>query len=101
MESDFIQLLKGPETKARTRVWSLAEFIENPAEPLEQLVDQLNPRGAHRMTELPQLLALHGFGSFLQDLRNQGMAPVLMGDFPSDAELALPAPPFARPRVVR
>jgi len=101
VESDFIQLLKGPETKARTRVWSLAEFIENPAEPLEQLVDQLNPRGAHRMTELPQLLALHGFGSFLQDLRNQGMAPVLMGDFPSDAELALPAPPFARPRVVR
>jgi hypothetical protein len=36
--------LNGPETKARTRVWSLAEFIENPAEPLEQLVDLLNPR---------------------------------------------------------
>jgi hypothetical protein len=101
VESDFLYLLKGPETKARTRVWSLAEFIENPAEPLEQLVDLLNPRAAHRITQLPQLLDLHGFGTFLQDLRNQGMAPVLMGDFPSDSELALPSAPFARPRVVR
>jgi hypothetical protein len=101
VESDFLHLLKGPETKARTRIWSLAEFIENPAEPLEQLVDLLHPRAQHRVTDLPQLLDLRGFGSFLQDLRNQGMAPVLMGDFPSDAELALPAPPFARPRIVR
>ena len=101
VESDFLFLLNGPETKARTRIWSLAEFIENPAEPLEQLVDVLNPRATHRVTDLPQLADLRGFGSFLQDLRNQGMAPVLMGDFPSDAELAQPAPPFARPRVVR
>ncbi|HLQ17883.1 MAG TPA: beta-1,6-N-acetylglucosaminyltransferase [Tabrizicola sp.] len=101
VESDFLHLLKGPETKARIRVWSLAEFIENPAEPLEQLVDLLNPRASHRVADLPQLIDLRGFGGFLQDLRNQGMAPVLMGDFPSDAELALPSPPFARPRVVR
>jgi hypothetical protein len=101
VESDFLHLLKGPETKASIRIWSLAEFIENPAEPLEQLVDLLHPRAAHRVTDLPQLLDLRGFGGFLQDLRNQGMAPVLMGDFPSDAELAQPSPPFARPRVVR
>ena len=101
VESDFVHLLNSPETKARTRIWSLAEFIENPAEPLEQLVDLLHPRAAHRVGSLPQLLDLHGFGSFLQDLRNQGMAPVLMGDFPSDAELTQPSPPFARPRVVR
>jgi hypothetical protein len=101
VESDFLHLLNGPETQARLRVWSLAEFIENPAEPLEQLVDLLNPRVAHRVGDLPQLADLRGFGSFLQDLRNQGMAPVLMGDFPSDAELALPSPPFARPRIVR
>ena len=101
VESDFLQLLKGPESKARIRIWSLAEFIENPSEPLEQLVDLLNPRAAHRMTDLPRLQDLHGFGGFLQDLRNQGMAPVLMGDFPSDAELASPSPSFARPRVLR
>ncbi len=101
VESDFVHLLNRPETKARTRLWSLAEFIENPTEPLEQLVDLLHPRAAHRVGALPQLVNLTGFGSFLQDLRNQGMAPVLMGDFPSDAELSQPSPPFARPRVVR
>lgn len=101
VESDFLLELNGPETKARTRIWSLTDFIENPAEPLEQLVDLLNPRAAHRATDLPQLIPLQGFGSFLQDLRNQGMAPVLMGDFPSDAELAQPDQPFARPRIVR
>lgn len=101
IESDFLTELNGPETKARTRIWSLTDFIENPAEPLEQLVDLLNPRAAHRLTDLPQLLPLHGFGTFLQDLRNQGMAPVLMGDFPSDAELAQPEQTFARPRIVR
>jgi Family of unknown function (DUF5927)/Core-2/I-Branching enzyme len=101
IEADFIAELNGPETKAQVRVWSLTEFIENPAEPLEQLVDLLNPRAAHRVTDLPHLIPLSGFGSFLQDLRNQGMAPVLMGDFPSDAELAQPDQPFARPRIVR
>ncbi len=101
VESDFLLELNGPETKARTRIWSLTDFIENPAEPLEQLVDLLNPRAAHRATDLPQLIPLQGFGSFLQDLRNQGMAPVLMGDFPSDAELAQHDQPFARPRIVR
>lgn len=101
IESDFLHELNGPETKARTRIWSLTDFIENPAEPLEQLVDLLNPRAAHRTTDLPQLLPLNGFGTFLQDLRNQGMAPVLMGDFPSDADLAQPEQTFARPRIVR
>ncbi|MBY0349980.1 beta-1,6-N-acetylglucosaminyltransferase [Tabrizicola sp.] len=101
VESDFLRALNAPETKARTRIWSLTDFIENPAEPLEQLVDLLHPRAAHRATDLPQLVALHGFGTFLQDLRNQGMAPVLMGDFPSDAELARPEQTFARPKIVR
>ncbi|MES2916594.1 MAG: beta-1,6-N-acetylglucosaminyltransferase [Pseudomonadota bacterium] len=101
VESDFIARLNGPETKARVHLWSLAEFIENPAEPLEQLVDLLNPRAAHRVADLPQFLPLAGFGTFLQDLRNQGMAPVLMGDFPSDAELARPEQSYTRPRIVR
>lgn len=100
VESDFLAELNGPESKANVRIWSLTEFIENPAEPLEQLVDLLNPRAAHRVSDLPQLISLNGFGTFLQDLRNQGMAPVLMGDFPSDSELAQPDQPFARPRIV-
>lgn len=101
VESDFLHLLRAPETKAQVRIWTLAEFVENPAEPLEQLVDQLNPRANHRPANLPCLRDLTGFSSFLQDLRNQGMAPVLMGDFPSDAELARPSMPIARPQIFR
>ncbi|MFN4204520.1 MAG: beta-1,6-N-acetylglucosaminyltransferase [Tabrizicola sp.] len=101
VESDFIATLNGPEARAAIRVWSLAEFVENPAEPLEQLVDALNPRAAHRVSDLPSLIPLQGFGAFLQDLRNQGMAPVLMGDFPADAELAQPHQSLPRPRIVR
>lgn len=101
VESDFIATLSGREARAAIRIWSLAEFVENPAEPLEQLVDALNPRAAHRVSDLPSLIPLQGFGAFLQDLRNQGMAPVLMGDFPADAELAQPHQSLPRPRIVR
>ncbi|MFN3993269.1 MAG: beta-1,6-N-acetylglucosaminyltransferase [Tabrizicola flagellatus] len=101
VESEFIAQLNGPEARASIRIWSLAEFVENPAEPLEQLVDALNPRAAHRVSDLPSLIPLQGFGAFLQDLRNQGMAPVLMGDFPADAELAQPHQSLPRPRIVR
>ncbi len=101
IEAEFIAYLGTTETKARVRIWSLAEFIENPAEPLEQLIDDLNPRAAHRIADLPHLVSLAGFGSFLQDLRNQGMQPVLMGDFPADGDLAQPGQPFSRSRIVK
>ena len=38
------------------------------------------------MTEAPRMTDLTGFGQFLQNLRNQGMQPVLMGDFPASDE---------------
>ena len=101
IESDFIAYLGSAETKAQVRIWSLAEFIENPAEPLAQVVDGLSPRAAHRAGDLPSLVSLSGFSSFLQDLRNQGMQPVLMGDFPSENELSQSGQPFARPNVVK
>jgi Family of unknown function (DUF5927)/Core-2/I-Branching enzyme len=101
IEANILELAAKPDIKARVRTWSLAEFVENPAEPLQQLVDDLNPRAAHRDADLPRLVDLVGFGRFLQDLRNQGMQPVLMGDFPSDDQLAQPDQPFARPQIVR
>ncbi len=88
IEAEFIALLQGPETKARVRLWSLADFVEDPVEPLHQIVDDLNPRATHRMTELPRMIDLTGFASFIQDLRNQGMQPVLMGDFPTQIGVA-------------
>jgi hypothetical protein len=101
IEADLLALLDLPETKARVRRWTLAEFVENPAEPLQALVDELNPRAPHRALDLPRLVPMSGFGAFLQDLRNQGMQPVLMGDFPKDFDLSPEGQSFARPQLVK
>lgn len=82
IESEFLSVLRAPTSKARVRIWNLAEFLENPIEPLQTIVDEINPRSPHRLSEVPRLVDLTGFGQFLQNLRNQGMKPVLMGDFP-------------------
>ena len=76
------------------RIWTLAEFVENPMEPLQTIIDEISPRGLRRLTEAPRLVDLTGFGQFLQNLRNQGMQPVLMGDFPT-GDPAVPAPAVA------
>ncbi len=101
IEADFIALLNGPDTKARTRIWTLADFIEDPVEPLHQIVDDLNPRAPHRMTELPHMTDLSGFSDFLQELRNQGMQPVLMGDVPASIDMARIDRGLSRPHMVK
>ena len=101
IEADLIALLNGPEAKAKVQVWTLAEFLENPAEPLQLLVDELNPRAPHRMTDLPRLVPLQGFGAFIQDLRNLGMLPILMGEFPESFDAAPDSLPLARPQLVQ
>lgn len=83
IETDFVHVLRLPWAKARVRIWTLAEFIENPIEPLQSIVDEISPRTMRRLTEAPVLTDLDGFGQFLQALRNQGMQPTLVGDFPT------------------
>jgi hypothetical protein len=83
IEAEFLNELRKPWVKARVRTWSLAEFVENPMEPLQTIVDEISPRSLRRLTEAPRMADLTGFGQFLQNLRNQGMQPVLMGDFPA------------------
>ncbi len=83
IELAHVDILRSIYVKARVRIWSLAEFIENPMEPLQSIIDEINPRATRRLSEAPQLVDLSGFGQFLQNLRNQGMQPRLMGDFPA------------------
>lgn len=87
IEAEFIALMQHPDTKARVRVWSLADFVEDPVEPLHQVVDELNPRAPNRVSDLPRMADLTGFAQFVQELRNQGMLPVLMGDVPVDLDM--------------
>lgn len=81
-ELEHLEVLRAQWTKARVRIWTLADFIENPMEPLQTIIDEINPRNSRRLTEAPRMADLTGFGQFLQNLRNQGMQPVVMGDFP-------------------
>lgn len=82
IESDHLDILRSMYVKARVRIWTMAEFVESPMEPLQTIVDEISPRSARRLAEAPRMVDLTGFGQFLQSLKNQGMKPVLMGDFP-------------------
>lgn len=82
IETQMLDILHSPWVRARIRIWTMAEFLENPAEPLQTLFDEIAPHAQARLLRLPERVDLTGFGSFLQELRNQGMQPVLMGDFP-------------------
>lgn len=82
IESEHLNVLRAPHSKARIRIWTMAEFIEAPMEPLQGILDEIGQTQARRLAEVPKMVDLNGFGQFLQNLKNQGMHPYLMGDFP-------------------
>jgi len=83
IESKHLTVLRSPHTKARVRIWTMADFVESPMEPLQTIIDEIGARNVRRLKEAPRMVDLTGFGQFLQNLKNQGMHPHLMGDFPS------------------
>lgn len=85
IESDHLEALRSIYAKSRVRIWTMAEFIESPMELLQTVIDEIGIRDARRLTEAPRLVELKGFGQFLQNLKNQGMHPYLMGDFPVES----------------
>lgn len=101
IEFDHLKLLRAAPVKARVRVWSMAEFVDSPMEPLQTIVDEISPRAMRRLAEAPRMADLTGFGQFLQSLRNQGMQPTLMGDFPVSDDIRPIAARRARPYLVK
>lgn len=99
-EATHLDALRSQWAKARLRVWSLAEFIEAPMEPLQTIVDEIGKQSDHSLSEVPRMVDLTGFGRFLQNLKNQGMHPYLMGDFPV-GEPVEERRPKRRPYIVR
>ncbi len=93
IEASFLDLLRATDTKARVHIWSMAEFIEAPMEALQTTLSELGTRTTRRLSEAPTMSDLTGFGRFLQNLKNQGMHPHLMGDFPVSTD---PQPGGAR-----
>ncbi|MHC0052100.1 DUF5927 domain-containing protein [Actibacterium sp. D379-3] len=101
IESRHLDVLRSPHTKARVRIWTMAEFVQNPMEPLQIINDEIAPRGRRRLTEAPKMADLKGFGQFLQNLKNQGMHPYLMGDFPVGDDPQTPSRERRRPYLVK
>lgn len=100
VEAAHLELLRMAKTKARVRIWSLAEFIEDPMENLQSILDQIGGIGQRRLTEVPVMADLTGFGQFLQSLKNRGMSPHLMGDFPVIDDTSI-KPRGSRPYLVK
>ena len=70
-------------------IWSLLEFLERPADPMQEIVDSLSGAETQLLTELPKTKPMRGLPEFLQDLRNAGMNPHMAGE----AGIAAGAPP--------
>lgn len=85
VEAKHLAMIRNPKTKAQVRVWTLAEFIEAPMEPLQAILDDLLPHSPRRLAEAPHMVDLAGFSGFLQRLRNEGMNPYLLNDFPAES----------------
>ncbi|WP_416884174.1 beta-1,6-N-acetylglucosaminyltransferase [Marivita sp.] len=98
IETEMLDALRSPYSKCRRRIWTMAEFIESPMEAIQVIVDEIGTQPTRRLTEAPKMVDLTGFGQFLQNLKNQGMHPYLMGDFPADPIAQAPFRGADRPR---
>ncbi|QUS36038.1 beta-1,6-N-acetylglucosaminyltransferase [Falsirhodobacter algicola] len=99
VEMALLELLQVHWLKAQVRVWTLADFLDNPVEALQTVVEDIAPRLRPRVVEIPPMVDLHGFGRFLQELRNQGMQPMVMGDYPASDNFH-PDARYSRPHLV-
>ncbi|MEY1557015.1 beta-1,6-N-acetylglucosaminyltransferase [Yoonia sp. R2331] len=101
IENEHLSCLRSPYGKARVRIWSMADFIEAPMEALQTVVEDMTGKTLGRLAEAPRMHDLTGFGQFLQNLKNQGMHPYLMGDFPVDPPADNNVPQPRKPYLVR
>ena len=80
-EIRLMELLRQRRTRARVRIWNLAEVLEDPAMPLRAVLEDHSVPGAAALTVMPALRDLEALPAFLQELRNMGMSPHTAGPF--------------------
>ncbi len=81
IQSGQMKIIESAWTRARVRVWTLAEFLRQPEATLHALVRELQGSEILSPAPIPSLPDLAGFGRFLQMLRNQGLRPERIGEF--------------------
>jgi hypothetical protein len=99
-EVEFVNTLRDVRSRADIRIWTLAEFIEEPMEHLQGILDAMEGANAMRLTEAPRMADLSGFPGFLQSLKNQGMNPMTVGDYPMEGPSHRPPSDRNRPYLV-
>jgi len=101
-EAKFVEVLRERGARADIRIWTLAEFLEDLMENMQGILDRMAGAPAQRLNEVPKLRDLSGFPGFLQNLKNQGMNPFAVGDFPQEG-FDMPEKPGgdSRPYLVR
>ncbi|OWU70216.1 glycosyl transferase [Roseovarius sp. 22II1-1F6A] len=101
IELEHLAILRSQYTNARLRVWTLADFIENPMDHLQAITEEISPGTRRRLTEAPRMADLRDFGRFVQMLKNQGMNLHLAGDFTVGLDPAPQPSGTARPYLVK
>ncbi|ARO15637.1 Glycosyl transferase family 14 [Ketogulonicigenium robustum] len=79
IEAEHIEALRSDWSKTRVRVWTLAEFLSDYRGAMQEAMINIGA-GHAALTSLPPLVDLAGLAEFLQELKNSGMHPYLMGD---------------------
>lgn len=79
-EAAFIERLRERRSLAAVRIWTLADLLERPSEPLQQILDDLTGAESRSLSDMPLFRELSGLERLLQDLKNAGMNPFLAGE---------------------
>ena len=99
-ELAFLRALRTPGMAARVHLWPLADFVVQPMEKLQNVLDEITGPGPRRLTEVPRMRDISRFPDFLVRLRNGGVKPQVMGDF-SAVPRKPERDPAERPRLAR
>ena len=100
LETAYLEQLKSVSTRADLRIWTLAEFLQHPMERLQSLLDHIAGPAAPPLSEVPRMADLSGLAQFVQNLKNQGMNPYLVGDLDEAPDPQRPQKP-SRPYLVQ
>ncbi|MDO5659082.1 MAG: beta-1,6-N-acetylglucosaminyltransferase [Paracoccus sp. (in: a-proteobacteria)] len=86
VEMEQLEVLRSVWVKAQVWEWELADFLARPADIMQSILTHIAGADAGANAPLPAMREVAGVGAFLQELRNAGLHPRLMGDFSAQAD---------------
>lgn len=98
LEAAFMTRLRERRSLATTRIWSLADVLERPSEPLQEILDSLTGAESRTLSDLPAFRSLDGLSELLQELKDAGMNPYMAGEV---TNLAMPLSAKESDNVIR